>query len=133
MQTNSEKLTDIDAAMARWRRRLIIAANKLAKLEKQRRRLSVAPPPLPSTPAKAVSVTVPTKQEPVTPTRADDPLKVPSFLDRADPMIAERMTAARKKAEADERRKMPLTGRAALAAIRAVPTKRKSITKTSKN
>jgi hypothetical protein len=124
MQTNTEKLADIDVAMSRWRRRLIIAANKLAKLEKQRRRLSVAPPPsLPSTPAKAIIVTKPTKQEPVTPTVVDD-LKVPPFLDRADPMIAERMTAARKKAEADERRKMPLTGRAALDAIRTIPKRK---------
>jgi len=38
---------------------------------------------------------------------------IPAFLDRSDPLIAEKMTATRKKAEAAERRKMPLTGREA--------------------
>ena len=51
---------------------------------------------------------------------------IPAFLDRRDPVVAERMTAARKKAEADERRKMPLTGRAALDAIKATRKKKKA-------
>ena len=38
---------------------------------------------------------------------------MPAFLDRSNPLIAEQMTAARKKAEAAARSAMPLTGRAA--------------------
>jgi hypothetical protein len=52
----------------------------------------------------------------------------PKFLDRSDPLIAEKMTAARKRDEAEARSRMPLTGRAALAAINAAdkaPPKKK--------
>ena len=45
-------------------------------------------------------------------------LKVPAFLDRSNPLIAEEMTAKRKTAEADARKAMPLTGRDALKAIK---------------
>jgi hypothetical protein len=125
MQTNAEKLADVETNLRRWHRRLTAAVNKITRLERQRRRLSVAPPPPPSARAKPITATVPTKLEPVTPIKADE-LEIPAFCNRADPVIAERMTAARKAAEADERRKMPLTGRAALAAIRAPAPKRKA-------
>jgi hypothetical protein len=58
--------------------------------------------------------------------RKDD--DIPDFLNRANPLIAEQMTAARKKAEEAERSRMPLTGRAAMAAIKAAdkaPPKKK--------
>ena len=44
---------------------------------------------------------------------------IPAFLDRRDPLIAEQMTKARKAKEADARKAMPLTGKAALAKIRS--------------
>lgn len=53
--------------------------------------------------------------------------ELPKFLDRRDPLIAEQMTAARKKAEAEERKKMPLTGRAAEAAVRSKTVRQKSV------
>jgi hypothetical protein len=55
---------------------------------------------------------------PSLPEKKDD-LDIPAALDRRDPLIAEKMTAARKKAEADARKAMPLTGKAALAKIKS--------------
>lgn len=50
---------------------------------------------------------------------ADDDLTIPKELNRAaDPLLAEKMTAARKRDEAAARSAMPLTGKAALAKIR---------------
>ena len=51
---------------------------------------------------------------------------IPAFLDRGNPVVAEEMTAARKKAEAEQRKKMPLTGKAALEAIRSPQPKRRT-------
>jgi hypothetical protein len=49
-------------------------------------------------------------------TKAEEP--IPAFLNRADPHVAAKLTAARKKAEVEERKKMPLTGKAAMAFIK---------------
>jgi hypothetical protein len=65
------------------------------------------------------------RAEPV-PTAKVDELAIPPFLDRKDPLVAERMTAARKAAEAEARKAMPLTGRAALDAIRGKGKKAKA-------
>lgn len=50
--------------------------------------------------------------------------KIPAFLDRGNPVVAEEMTAARKKAEAEQRKKMPLSGKAALDAIKGTRKKK---------
>jgi hypothetical protein len=73
-----------------------------------------APPPaLP----KAVAAPPTTLASPATvevvPPSVEKKKEIPAFLDRSDPLIAEKMTATRKKAEADERKKMPVTGREA--------------------
>ena len=92
----------------------------IVKLDRQRRRLlgEAKNPRVPAAPAKAKTATAPAEvcisREPAA--QADD--GIPAFLNRADPLIAERMTAARKAAEAAERKQMPLTGRAALDAVR---------------
>ena len=55
--------------------------------------------------------------------KQDDDLTIPPELNRADPLIAERMTAARKAAEAAARKAMPLSGKAASAYINKTPAK----------
>ena len=52
------------------------------------------------------------------PKPADDDDTLPDFLNRADPLIAEKMTAARKKAEEAARHAMPLSGKEAAAYIK---------------
>lgn len=107
------KLTAIETQMRRWQTRLTRAVNRMKKLEKMRRRLNAEQFRLipADKPQKLVSAPQP-----------DVDLKVntdiPDFLNRSNPLIAEEMTAARKKAEAAARSAMPLTGRAALEAIR---------------
>jgi hypothetical protein len=116
----------------------------LTKLERQRRRLQAKSIPAPKQKGALASmpndevvamVTQAIGHPPVSDvtdisfaemTGAD--LVRPKFLDRSDPLIAEKMTAARKRDEAEARSRMPLTGRAALAAINAAdkaPPKKK--------
>jgi hypothetical protein len=120
------KLIACEAALRRWHTRLIRASNMLQKLEKQRRRLMPVRTMADRTAEQKAAGVVPGQGTIV---RHDDLAFMPSnqkpdevtrpaFLDRTDPLIAEKMTAARKKAEAAARSAMPLTGRAALEAIR---------------
>jgi len=114
-QDTTTKLAATEASLKRWQRRLGLALTKVHKLEKQRlryQRLLNQPVVV----KVKVPVEVPAPEVIATVAKAKD--DIPAFLDRADPHVAERLTAARKKAEAEERKKMPLTGKAALAKIR---------------
>jgi hypothetical protein len=98
----------------------------VAKLEKQRRRLAPALTLADRTARQKADGYVP-GQGVVTvglPTEAD--LGIPPFLDRKDPLIAEAMTAKRKAAEAEARKRMPLNERAALDLIRGTRKKAKA-------
>jgi hypothetical protein len=116
----NEKLADVETKLHRWHTRLTRASNMVTKLEKQRRRLLLKPVAVAPKPKAE-----PAKTTPVVDTNAAD-LGIPPFLDRKDPLIAESMTAARKAAEAEARKRMPLTGRAALDAIRGTRKKAKA-------
>jgi hypothetical protein len=124
MQDTTAKLAQCEASLKRWHTRLARASNMVAKLEKQRRRLAPARTLAERTarhkadgfvPGHGAVTAAPPERVVVD---ADDDLKIPAMLDRSNPVIAERMTAARKAAEAEARRAMPLSGRAALDAIR---------------
>ena len=124
-QDPKAKLTDIEIRMRRWHTRLTRASNMLQKLEKQRRRLVgivayVTPAPGREKPPSAMAAAMKAIDEVLPPKPAEDD-KIPDFLNRADPLIAEKMTVARKKAEEEARHKMPLSGRDAMQAIMAVP------------
>lgn len=145
MKTREEKLAAIEAAMVRWIRKQGRAATELAKLQKKKQRLLKAPVNRPSEEvivphvkqvetdhlneqafAKLATMRKALKKSGLAageglPLQVPD--KIPAFLDRGNPVVAEEMTAARKKAEADQRKKMPLSGKDAMAAIKA--TKRK--------
>jgi hypothetical protein len=131
------RLKHTETQLKRWQTRLKRAANKVFHLDNQRRRYSLmlAIPNIPiekikidgfsATDISRTSLDIPAGPIPdivVENVKAGLALKeekpVPSFLDRSDPHVAAKMTAARKKAEAEERRKMPLTGRDALKKIR---------------
>lgn len=140
----SIKLASVEANLKRWHTRLTRAANMVAKLEKYRRRLMLEKAVEDRPVALTVKIKMP-KTKPVegvyslneakqgldeaaamnvAPLSAEDE-SLPKWLDRSDPLIAEKMTAARKAAEAAERKKMPLTGKAASDYIKA-PRKRKA-------
>jgi hypothetical protein len=156
MQTLAEKLDDLELKIARWKKRLRVAFNKLDKLEAQHKRLNTLVPPKQRRPAaqrdpmrvgkmspsmaKALEVAddnkvmegkigpaftpgvlVPFDDLAVMPSNVD---KIPAFLDRGNPVVAEEMTAARKAQEAEARKKMPLSGRAAMDAVKSPPRKR---------
>lgn len=119
MQDATAKLAQCEASLRRWHSRLTRASNMLQKLERQRRRLAgtIANCPVPKLGAAVAAVKA---------TAPPDELAIPPFLDRKDPLVAERMTAARKAAEAEARKRMPLTGRAALDAIKGKRNKAKA-------
>lgn len=136
-KSNAAKLEAVESSIRRWHTRLVIASNKIRKLEAKRRRLltqtviaeMTAPPGQPTPNQKKVMAPVvkapiepePPKQDVIAEAVVvieEAGLKVPAFLDRSNPLIAEEMTAKRKTAEADARKAMPLTGRDALKAIK---------------
>jgi hypothetical protein len=119
------KLAACEASLKRWQTRLKRAVSKVNELDRQRRRLQgqmgpvnlhelIGPPKKPP----ASDVTDISFAEMTGADLRKDDTAIPAFLNRADPLIAEKMTAARKKAEAAARSAMPLTGKAALEAIR---------------
>jgi hypothetical protein len=141
MQTDAQKLQAIETSLRRWHTRLTIASNKVAKFEKQRRRLQLQmlTPNQPAIAVVKVKAGKVTAVEPPKPlivayddpdliekataaldaiTKQDDPFAIPPELNRADPLIAEKMTAARKKAEEAARHAMPLADKAAAAYIK---------------
>jgi len=116
MQTVTEKLDDVELKLKRWHTRLKRASTEINKLTKRRRSLMVAA-------AQAIhpmKLPEPTIIKPVviSPDVVALDTTIPDFLNRANPVIAEEMTRKRKEAEAEARRQMPLTGRAALEAIK---------------
>jgi hypothetical protein len=108
----TKKLAACEASLKRWHTRLTRASNMVTKLEKQRRRLAAEP---------KVIKEVRSELKPLVkfddlaslPSNVKKEDDIPDFLNRSNPLIAEQMTAARKKAEAAARSAMPLTGRAA--------------------
>jgi hypothetical protein len=123
MKTLEQKLADVETAMRRWHTRLTRASNALRKLEAKRRRLweKQDRARVPAAPAE------PPGPDPFDnghhSIAGDDPeLSIPPFLKvGAD---VEAMRAERRAREAAERKAMPLTGRAALDAIRSKPRRR---------
>ena len=115
-KTRDEKLTTIEVQLKRWMTRGFRAQRAIDKLLKRRRRL------LKIEEAKPVIHVIP-GISPSAEAVVKDPLKLPDFLDRSDPLVAETMTAKRKAEEAEQRKAMPLSGRDAMAAIRR-PKKR---------
>jgi hypothetical protein len=145
--TNLDKLQRVEASLVRWHRRLSRAANAIKKLDAQRRRLLAkkaepvkalpAPKPAPlaiEAPRPKVSdvTDIPVTELPI-PDVLDE--EIPAFLRRAKPLDAtaqaildEQADLKKRKArgriaklkatQSGETRKMPLTGKAALAAIR---------------
>ena len=123
MKTIDQKLDDVETKLRRWHTRLKRASTEINKLTKRRRSLMVAA-------AQAIHpVKLIAPPEPVITHKVDyDAIEakaaeivdapIPDFLNRANPVIAEEMTRKRKEAEAEARRQMPLTGRAALEAIK---------------
>ena len=135
----TKTIEQIDASIDRWDRRLRRAVCALAKLKTQRKRLAqrLTKPPV----ARPEPLAVTIMQEMIAPAPAPDlavahPLdtSIPSFLRRTPDPVAEQIKAEqaetkKKKAagriatmkakKAGDLKKMPLTGKAALAAIRS--------------
>jgi hypothetical protein len=145
--TNLNKMEQNAAATKRWRTRLKRAMTMLDKLEKQRKRLEravdLAIAPKGATkpqarPPKAPSLAETIMRQIAEPQPAPSPappadLAIPSFLRREPDPVAEQLKAEQaetkrlkargriatmKAKQSGETRKMPLTGKAALAAIR---------------
>jgi hypothetical protein len=118
------KLTKVEASMRRWHTRLTRASNMLQKLERQRRRLQAPPRTMAQrtaeqkaddfVPGQGVTIDVDEVRRQLDAAIATD---IPPFLKR-DAADATALTAQRKSKEVDDRKKMPLTGRAALEAIK---------------
>ncbi len=158
--TREERLAQIDDSVRRWQRRLTRAVNAMAKLERERRRLMAAQK-LPSavvvapategvtrdvTPVVAEVTNIPVTEVPIPDVLPGDDLAIPAFLQRSkdeqqridDAKRRDAETAAKHKAEAEEKRRakargriakmqakrrgdlgrMPLQGKAALEAIK---------------
>jgi hypothetical protein len=133
MSKRNTTLEQVEASITRWQSRLRRAANALAKLEKQRKRLAakVSAPKL-AKPSLAETI----MQETIAPPKpvGEIDTSIPAFLQRKKPdpvaeqIVAEQKDLKRRKAQgriatmkakkSGETRKMPLTGKAALAAIR---------------
>lgn len=131
MQTIAQKLAAIESRYQALQARLFRTVNAMQGLAKQRRRLErkgngptagvvPLPPPAPLPPATAPLPAIETDHV--------SEVDLPAFLDRRNAAIAEDMTKARKAAEAEARKTMPLSGKTALAAIKAKPAKRKQPT-----
>lgn len=120
-------------ALKRWRSRLKRAMTMIDKLEKQRRRMEARPKPPTHDLGYDLAVTLGKRPAPKPFTSAEIDTGIPAFLQRKlDPVAAEikqEQEATKKKKAAGriakmkakqsgETRRMPLTGRAALEAIR---------------
>ena len=148
------KLAKCETSLKRWHTRLVRASTMVAKLEKQRRRLQTQMGPVNLTdligPDKAKpvehvetsmasSIDVAEVQRQlddmigtsITPQKiadvaavAHDKLDIPPFLKRTQADV-DKLKAERKSKEAAAKKAMPLTGRAALAALKAPPQKKR--------
>jgi len=136
------KLAKCETSLKRWHTRLVRASTMVAKLEKQRRRLQAQMGPVNLTDLIGPPLSVKdvgADQETVKPvidvaevTRQVDAaidatpnLDIPPFLRRTQADV-DALKAKRKSKEAAAKKAMPLTGRAALAAIKAPPQKRRA-------
>ena len=140
MPKTTKTIEKLDASISRWKTRLRRAVNMIDKLEKQRKRMAARPPSLtagkPVAEARAATpVPPPIPPSPVEAVAAPGNLDIPEFLRRSRPDAAGEAIAAeiaeRSKAKARGRiaklkakksgdtKKMPLSGREALAAIRS--------------
>lgn len=132
-------LEQVDTLLARWHTRLKRATNAIDKLQKQRKRLAKAPK---MTEAEQIAEPVLRQIAGIPKPEPDAKLvpdtSIPAFLRRPIPSAADATAAAEIRAEqsaakkakahgraakraadkSGERRRMPLTGRAALDAIR---------------
>ena len=139
MQKNAAtKLASCESSIKRWHTRLVRATNALTKLNGQRRRLlatnttppkaptAATPAPKPDQPAPAADVVMQAVEA-----IEDAGLKIPAFLKRRDVVgvVAEQMTKTRKATETEARKKMPLTGRAAIEVATGKPTRRRAVPK----
>jgi hypothetical protein len=113
MKTREEKLANIEASINRWITRGLRATNAISKLQKRKQRLLKTPPAKQIVEAKIADTFAPPLSAPALP--PDDLSVIPPFLKRTqadvDKMKAERTEKIDKTA-------MPLTGKAAQAAIR---------------
>jgi hypothetical protein len=129
MKTREEKLANIEASINRWITRGLRATNAISKLQKRKQRLLKTPPaktvveekiadtfapPLSSLPDIVQAVDDRLTQIIEGP-KVEEDLSVPKFLQRTQADV-DRMKAER-TAKIDKS-KMPLTGKAAQAAIR---------------
>lgn len=122
-------IDQIDASLARWQTRLKRAVNTIERLQKQRKRLT-RPQPLAQVlgPIENVGSVAPIPKKLLT----LDELDIPTFLQRdkaaAAEVAAEQADIKKRKAagriakmkakQSGETKRMPLTGKAALEAIR---------------
>jgi hypothetical protein len=107
-----------DARYATLQSRLFRIANAMQVITRQRRALERSrskPRPAPA---------LKPDEPPMIDTDHVAEAELPAFLDRRDAVIAADMTAKRKAAEAEARKQMPLTGRAAMAAVKAKPKRK---------
>lgn len=130
------KLADVEARMRRWHTRLTRASNMLQKLEKQRRRLTLQQQVGVGRPSSKIvgQKSADVGQKLAVETDHISELDLPAFLDRrnpdgirkaaremqekADAQLVDKLKQQRKSKEEADKHKMPLTGRAALDAIR---------------
>lgn len=144
---HTTKLAAVEASMARWQTRLTRATNALNKLAKQRRRL-LAQTAVSRMTAKPGELTPNQKealaQAPKVSVETDhiSDLDLPAFLDRrnpdgirkaaremqeaADAQLVDRLKAQRADQVAADKKKMPLTGRAAMDYLKVTPKKKKA-------
>jgi hypothetical protein len=119
------KLADVEARMRRWHTRLTRASNMLQKLDRQRRRLQLQqqvgvgrPQPKMENFAKAAETRFNNDLKRGTKQTAEMP-PIPPFLQRSDePQLVDRLKAKRTAQVEADKHKMPLTGKAALEAVR---------------
>lgn len=154
MPRKQTTIAALDESIAKWRTRMRRAIRALDRLEQKKKRLIKAnvlatmagQGPLP--PVTMIGIAAPIRprgharlddlggtlaiaaresaEDAGLIQKQDDDLTIPPELNRADPLIAERMTAARKAAEAQARKAMPLSGKAASEYInKATKTPRK--------
>ena len=119
-ENHTAKLDACEAKLRRWHTRLTRASNAIAKLVKQRQRLmaklAAAPAKPMTTPMiEATANLVQAIDDGLTNIIEGKPadLDIPPFLKRK-PVDAAALTAQRKVKEADAKKKMPLTGKAAI-------------------
>lgn len=132
---NTKTIEQIDAALARWQTRLKRAVSTIERLTKQRKRaVKASAAPKPEARQEPLALTVMRSLTEPAPTPPPADTGIPAFLKRssdnavADQIKAEQAETKKRKAagriakmkakQSGETRRMPLTGRAALAAIR---------------